>query len=425
MSTLAQILYDLGNEVTGYDDVTEYKFTQDGLEKRNIKIYSKETVRELPSDTIVTYSKAFSEDHPEIERIKQLGLKIKSYHELLGDLSQMFQTICVSGTHGKTTTSTLISHLLQDEIGCNYFIGDGSGYANKENDFFVLESCEYQKHFLAYQPTYSIITNIELEHTECYDGIEDIRNTFEQFANKTKNKIIACGDDENIRKLSLTRPTIYYGFQEGNDVVAKNVILNEQGSSFDVFDHKTFFGHFELPLYGSHMVLDALAAIALGIDLNISYDTMHKTLVTFENARRRFKEQRVGDCIVIDDYAHHPTEIEVTLKAARQKYQDKELIAIFKPNTYSRTLEMKEWFQKSLSQADRIYVTEIDCNREKASDYNNVTSDVLLENLPNSQKIDEETVKDLATIQNAVLCFMSCASVSHLIENYCNEKRKN
>ncbi len=425
MSTLAQILYDLGNEVTGYDDVTEYKFTQDGLEKRNIKIYSKETVRELPSDTIVTYSKAFSEDHPEIERIKQLGLKIKSYHELLGDLSQMFQTICVSGTHGKTTTSTLISHLLQDEIGCNYFIGDGSGYANKENDFFVLESCEYQKHFLAYQPTYSIITNIELEHTECYDGIEDIRNTFEQFANKTKNKIIACGDDENIRKLSLTRPTIYYGFQEGNDVVAKNVILNEQGSSFDVFDHKTFFGHFELPLYGSHMVLDALAAIALGIDLNISYNTMHKTLVTFENARRRFKEQRVGDCIVIDDYAHHPTEIEVTLKAARQKYQDKELIAIFKPNTYSRTLEMKEWFQKSLSQADRVYVTEIDCNREKASDYNNVTSDVLLENLPNSQKIDEETVKDLATIQNAVLCFMSCASVSHLIENYCNEKRKN
>lgn len=424
MSTLAQILYDLGNDVTGYDDVEEYKFTQDGLDKRKIQIASKDTITELSKDTIVTYSKAFSEDHPEIRRVKELGLKMKSYHELLGDLSKMFDTICVSGTHGKTTTSTLITHLLQNEMGCNYFIGDGSGYAKKENNLFVLESCEYQKHFLSYQPTYSIITNIELEHTECYDGIEDIRNTFSQFANKTKNKIIACGDDENIRKISFERPIVYYGFDENNDIVAKNVVLNEQGSTFDVWKKETFIGTFSLPLYGEHMVLDALAAITLGTELDLSSDTMQKTLVTFENARRRFKEQKIEDCIIIDDYAHHPTEIEVTLKAARQKYKDKELIAIFKPNTYSRTLEMKEWFRKSLSLADKVYVTEIDCNREKASDYGFVTSDVLIENLPKAQKIDEEQVSELTKHQNAVLCFMSCASVSHLIDNYCKAKKE-
>jgi len=364
MSTLAQILYDLGNDVTGYDDVEEYKFTQDGLDKRKIQIASKDTITELSKDTIVTYSKAFSEDHPEIRRVKELGLKMKSYHELLGDLSKMFDTICVSGTHGKTTTSTLITHLLQNEMGCNYFIGDGSGYAKKENNLFVLESCEYQKHFLSYQPTYSIITNIELEHTECYDGIEDIRNTFSQFASKTKNKIIACGDDENIRKISFERPIVYYGFDENNDIVAKNVVLNEQGSTFDVWKKETFIGTFSLPLYGEHMVLDALAAITLGTELDLSYDTMQKTLVTFENARRRFKEQKIEDCIIIDDYAHHPTEIKATSDALNRK-QFNESWVVFQPHTYSRLKNLLDDFADSLLDFDHIILTDVYAAREK------------------------------------------------------------
>ena len=143
MSTLAQILYDLGNEVIGYDDVKDYKFTQEGIDKRNIKIYY-DSNHELDKDIIVTYSKAFSEDHKEIKRVKELGLQMKEYNELLGDLSKMFETIAVSGTHGKTTTSTMIAHILKDTTGCNYFIGDGSGYASKENNNFILESCEFK-----------------------------------------------------------------------------------------------------------------------------------------------------------------------------------------------------------------------------------------------------------------------------------------
>ena len=201
MATLAEILFDLGHEVSGYDDYKEHKFTQEGLDKRGIKIYYDST-HDIPKDTIVTYSKAFSANHPEIKRVKSLGLKIIAYNELLGKLSSEFKTIGVSGTHGKTTTSTMISHVLGETKGCNYFIGDGSGFADRKNDLFTLESCEFNRHFLAYHPYYAIVTNIELEHTECYKDIDEIIKTFEEFANKAHH-VIACGDDKNVRKMNL------------------------------------------------------------------------------------------------------------------------------------------------------------------------------------------------------------------------------
>ena len=181
MSTLAQILFDLGNDVSGYDDAQAYKFTQKGLEERGIEIFY-DHEHPIDSDTIVTYSVAFSEDHPELVRVRNLGLKVKKYNELMGDVISMFKTIGVSGTHGKTTTSSIVRHILEESVGCNYFIGAGDGYASLDNDYFVVESDEFNRHFTAYHPTYAIITNIEREHMECYKDIDDIRNTFEIFA---------------------------------------------------------------------------------------------------------------------------------------------------------------------------------------------------------------------------------------------------
>ena len=140
MSTLAQILFDLGNEVSGYDDAQGYKFTQDGLDSRGIKIYYDHD-HEIDKDTIVTYSVAFSTDHPEMKRVKDMGLTIKPYAEIMGDVVAMFSTIGVSGTHGKTTTSSIIRHILEDSgVGCNYFIGAGDGMATNDNEYYVLES---------------------------------------------------------------------------------------------------------------------------------------------------------------------------------------------------------------------------------------------------------------------------------------------
>ena len=416
MATLAEILFDLGHEVSGYDDYKEHKFTQEGLDKRGIKIYYDST-HDIPKDTIVTYSKAFSVDHPEIKRVKNLGLKIIAYNELLGKLSSEFKTIGVSGTHGKTTTSTMISHVLGETKGCNYFIGDGSGFADRKNELFTLESCEFNRHFLAYHPYYAIVTNIELEHTECYKDIDEIIKTFEEFANKA-HYVIACGDDKNVRKMNLKNNVTYYGFDDCNDVVCKNVTLDENGSKFDVYIKGKLYGHFDIPLFGNHMILNALACITVCNMEGVDKEKIHTLLHTFKNAKRRFKEKKFGSVVTIDDYAHHPTEIKVTIQSARQKYPNKEIVAVFLPNTYSRTKALMSDFISALKTADKAYVMDIHCDRERKEDYPGVSSDEIIKNVPNAEKISLDTVDKLLKHKNAAICFMSCTNIYELLDKY-------
>lgn len=419
MSTLAQILHDLGNEVSGYDDAKGHKFTQDGLEKRNIPIYYDHN-HPIDKDTIVTYSVAFKEDHEEMKRVRNLGLIIKKYSELMGDVINLFETIGVSGTHGKTTTSSLIRHLLEETLGCNYFIGAGDGYANKNNKYFVVESDEFNRHFTDYHPTYSIITNIEAEHLECYKDINDIRNAFEIFANQTKKLVVANGDNEEVKKINYKTNVKFYGFKEDNDIVIKNMELLETGSVFDLYIDNKLFGHFDIPLYGKHMVANAAAAITIAKELGLSKEQIHKLLETFHNAKRRFAETKIGNCVIIDDYAHHPTEIKVTLEAVKQKYPNKRLVVVFAPNTYSRTKDFKEEFIEAFRIADKTYLTEIDCNRERQEDYPGITSHIIVDNLKDGDMISVDTINKLENEKDSVVCFMSCAYVDKLIDSFKN-----
>ena len=419
MSTLAQILHDLGNEVSGYDDARGHKFTQDGLEKRKITIYYDHN-HKIDKDTIVTYSVAFKEDHEEMKRVRSLGLTVKKYSEIMGDVIDMFETIGVSGTHGKTTTSSLIKHLLEETMGCNYFIGAGDGYANKKNKYFVVESDEFNRHFTDYHPTYSIITNIEAEHLECYKDINDIRNTFEIFANQTKKLVVANGDNEEIRKINYKTKVLFYGFKENNDIVIKNVQLLETGSVFDIYINNELFGHVDIPLYGNNMVLNAAAAITIARELGLNPEQIHKLLETFHNAKRRFAETKINNCVIIDDYAHHPTEIKVTLEAVKQKYPNKRLVVVFVPNTYSRTKDFKNEFIDAFSIADKTYLTEIDCNRERQEDYPGITSHIIVDNLKNGDMISIDTIDKLKEEKDSVVCFMSCAYVDNLIDSFKN-----
>ncbi len=416
MSTLAQILYDLGNEVEGYDDAKGHKFTQIGLEERGIPIYYDQN-HPIDPNSIVTYSVAFSENHPEMQRVKALGLKIVKYNELMGQLISMFKSIGVSGTHGKTTTSSLIKHILETTIGCNYFIGAGEGYATPDNEYFVVESDEFNRHFTAYHPTYSIITNIEAEHLECYKDIDDIRNTFEIFANQTKNLVVANGDNTEVKKINYKTPVIFYGFGFNNNVVIKNLKLEEEGSRFDLYFNEELYGSFGVALYGKHMVSDVCAAIIICKELGIPKERIIEALKTFKNADRRFAITKVRNTTIIDDYAHHPTEIKVTLEAIRQKYPDKRLVVIFKPNTYSRTRDFKDQFVDALKVADKVYLTEIDSNRETQEEYPGVTSNIIIEQIENAEIIDEKTISKLQNELNSVICFMSCAYVNTLIDS--------
>lgn len=417
MSALACLLKDMGHEVSGYDDAKDYKYTEKGLEKRNISIFY-DGNHDIDSDTIVTYSKAFKDDHPELVRVREAGLTVKEYNQVMGDLTKMFKTISVCGTHGKTTTTTMISQIINNAFGCNYFIGDGTGFANSTNEWFVLESDEFNRHFLKYSPTISVVTNIELEHTECYRDLEDIIETFETFVNQTKEYLVLCGDNENVKKLKTERKHIYYGFEDTNDAVIKNLVLDESGSKFDLFIEGEFYHSFSLPLYGKHMVLDAASAILVCKYLNIDVEVISQTLNNFKNAARRFAEEKVGNTVIIDDYAHHPTEIKVTLEAVRQKYPNKKIAVLFKPNTYSRTKDFYIDFAKSLNIADYCYLTEIDCNREKQEEYPGTSSKLIFDLLENAEMIGEEDVTGLLKFKDEVVVFMSCASIEHMRKDY-------
>ena len=417
MSALASILYDLGNTVVGYDDSTEYKFTLDGLEKREIKIYHDDSF--IPDkDYIVCYSNAVSPEHIELKRLKKYNLHDIKYQDLLGSLSKQFETISVSGTHGKTTTSLMISSILDSVYGANYFVGDGRGHGDVKNKLFVLESCEYNKHFLSYFPKNLVITNIDLEHTECYKDIDDIVDNFNILANKTSDNLILCGDDLNVLKIKSDKQKYYYGFNDNNDLVACNLKLDSNGSTFDVYYKHEYFDTFTINLFGRHMILDSLACIMVCILYNVDKEVIKSKLKEFKGAVRRFNETIINESIIIDDYAHHPTEINATLDSARQKYKDKKIVAVFLPNTYSRTKDFMEDFANVLSKFDKAFVMDIKCDRESPKDYPNVSSDTLISKIENGEKVSTQTVDKLLEYKDSVICFMSCANITPIIDAY-------
>ena len=419
MSTLAQMLYDMGNEVTGYDDAKDYKFTQKGLEMRGIKIFYDHN-HEISKDTIVTSSRAFNDNHPEIRRVKELGLIFKPYNEVVGEITKEFDTISISGTHGKTTTTSLLKHLFSTTIGCNYFIGDGSGHIDMKNRLLLIESDEFNRHFLAYHPKKAIITCIELEHTEIYKDLEDTIKTFEKFANIAKH-VIANGDDKNIRKINFNNDVIFYGEDESNDYIIKDIRLETIGSTFALYKKDKFIDTFFVPLYGHHMVMNTVASIICALNEGISKEKIKELLPSFKNANRRFAEKKVGNTIIVDDYAHHPTEIKVTLEAIRQKYPDKKLTVVFRPNTYSRTSHFKNEFAEALKTADKVYLTPIKCDREDPKDYPPINSKDIISLIPNSELVDDDTISKVLKDKDGVVTFMGCATVSHLIENFIKE----
>lgn len=415
MGALAQILHDLGYEVMG-SDKEDHFFTEDALIEKGIKIlpFNKDNIKE---DMIIVQGNAFKDTHEEVVRAKELGLKIYSYQEMVGKLTKMFKTITIAGCHGKTTTTAMLSHVMDNICGCNYLIGDGTGHANKENEYFALEACEYKRHFLSYTPYYAIITNIELDHIDYYKDIDDIVLAYQEYARLAGKMVIACGDDPYTHMLDVNVPIFFYGLSEDNDIIAKDVEYSNEGTSFDVFVEDNYYGHFDLPLYGKHMLLNALAVIGVCYYERLEAKDVAKYLKTFQGAKRRFKEKTIGDIVTIDDYAHHPTEVKVTIKGARQKYPDKEIVAILKTHTLSRTKEMADEFVEALNLADKAYVMDVGVDREEIG-YDDVTCHVILDKLDNGEYMSLDLVDKLLKHKNAVMLFMSSKDIYVLQDKY-------
>lgn len=423
MSALALLLSDLGYEVTGYDDASDHRFTEDSLTEREITIYSGPNDA-LDKDTIVVRSPAIRDEHPEMQKVFQMDLRNYYYHEMLGKLSKKYDTICVSGCHGKTTTTAMLSHIMKELCGCSYIIGDGRGYADKDAKRLILESCEYRRHFLNYDPEYVIITNIELDHTDYYKNIDDMIDAYQEFANKADKMAIICGDDPYTHVLEVSKPVYYYGVGADNDIQARNIEYRNDGTSFDVFIEDEYVGHFDLPLFGKHMLLNALAAIAVCHYERLDSKEVSKLLKTFKGAERRFKETFIGNNVLIDDYAHHPTEVKVTIKAARQKYPDKKIIAVFKAHTFSRVQEFADEFASALNLADKAFVMDINYDREKPEEYPGINAYTIINKLDNGDYIELGMEEKLMEFDNAAILFMSSKEIYLLENNYLKMKKE-
>lgn len=405
MSALAQIMKKLGYEVQG-SDVEKHFFTQIELDKLGVKIlpFNKDNIKE--NLTIVRGTTFNENNNEEVKKAKELNLKIYDYPEMLGELTKKFETIAICGTHGKTTTTGILSHVLNNSIGCNYLIGDGTGDAKIGNTKFVIEACEYQQHFLNYYPTYTIITNIDLDHVDFYHNIDEIIATFAKFVEQTKKEVIACGDDKNVRKIKSDK-IIYYGLNSDNDICATNIKLNAEGSTFDVIIKNKLFGTFNLHIYGNHMIQNVLPIIYLSSCFGLTKEQIETLINSFKGVKRRFTETVIGSNVVIDDYAHHPNEVRAMINSVRQKYPDKNLITVFQPHTFSRTKEFYKEFIEIFSKVDKAYFTEIYKSREKQEDYPDIKINIITDKIPNSEVITLEDKEVFKNYTNSVILVMS------------------
>ena len=412
MASLATILSDLGYRVEG-SDIEKHFFTEEGLLQRNIKInkYDESNIKE---GLTIVKGASIKEDNIELIKARKLNLEIFEYNEMVGKLTDMFKTICICGCHGKTTTTTMLEQGLGSILKMNYLIGDGTGYANKENKFFALESCEYQRHFLKYNPYYTIITNVDLDHVDYYKDLEDIKDAYSEFANKTKKMVIACGDDQNTRDLKINKDIIYYGINNNNDVIAKNILYKDNGTSFDVVINNKLYYHYDLPIYGLHQVLDFLSVVTVSYLENIKGNILQENLANFIGAKRRFHITKINNNIIIDDYAHHPNEVKATINSVKQKYPDKKIVVIFQPHTFSRTKAFYKDFIEIFKKADHTYLLDIFPARERQEDYPDITSKIICEKLENSDIININDAKILSKYDNTCFVFMSPNDISKL-----------
>lgn len=376
MSGLAEILLEEGFTISGSD--AKQSALTDSLAQKGATIYIGQNASNLSiRPALVVYTAAIREDNEEFKAAVDAGIPMLSRAELLGQIMDNYEkSIAVAGTHGKTTTTSMISQILLvakadptisvggilEAIGGNIRVGG--------SEVFITEACEYTNSFLHFHPKYSIITSVEAEHLDFFKDIDDIRRSFHEFAGNTAHDgvLIINGQiaalDQITNNLSCSVTT--YGLCENDDFYAKNITYNDHACGTYTLMHKTEdLGTVSLSVPGKHNVSNSLAAIALCLNLGLPLDVIKKGLLQFGGTKRRFEYKGTKNGItVIDDYAHHPTEVAATLTAARN-YPHGRIICVFQPHTYSRTKAFLSDFARVLSMADIVVLADIYAAREK------------------------------------------------------------
>jgi UDP-N-acetylmuramate--alanine ligase len=374
MSSIAEVLLNRGYDVTGSDleasDVTAR------LEEQGATIYEGHAAEQVGAADVVVYSSAIDpQENPETREAERRRISLIPRAEMLGELIRMKYGVGIAGTHGKTTTTSMAG-LVVAEGGFDptVIVGGkvtafGSNAVTGEGDVIVMEADEYDRTFLRLTPSVAVITSIEEDHLDIYEDLDELQAAFTEYANSVPffGAAILCLDDPNVQAIvgDIERRIVTYGTTRQAEVRAENIRREGLRTRFDVLHRDERLGEIELQVPGMHNVRNALAAVAVGRELEIGFEKVRRGLADFTGVRRRF--ETVGEArgiVVIDDYAHHPTEIRATIDAASQGYPDRRLVAVFQPHLYSRTRDFLDDFARAFFNADRLVLTDIYGSRE-------------------------------------------------------------
>ncbi len=444
MSAIAELLLKSGFGVTG-SDLSTGEVT-DKLAEHGATIYRGHRAEQVASSDVVVYSSAVRhEENIEIIAAEKAGIPVIKRDEMLGELMRYKYGICISGTHGKTTTTAMIATMLiESGESPTVMIGGISDYLKGstvvgEGKFMVIEADEYDRAFLKLTPTIAIVNSLESEHMDTYGTLEELKQAFIAFANKVPfyGRVICCVDWPEIRKIipSLNRLYTTFGIEEPANVMASDLVFEKSHTTFTIQAYDQEYPDVCIKVPGRHNVLNALAAFSAGLELGIMPERLIAGLGRYSGMRRRFQvkfDNRAG-LMVVDDYAHHPSEVKATVKAAKTGWLDSRVVAVFQPHLFSRTREFADEYGWALSRADVVYVADVYPAREKAVDYPGVNGELVAAAVRKAGCRQVEFIANMDllfaalkeySVDGNMLLFMGAGDITHLasrVAEFCRQ----
>ena len=418
MSGIAEILHNLGYQIKGSDsspsEITGY------LENLGIKIFNEHKAANLEDIEVVVITSAVGEENPEVVEARRLGVPVIKRAEMLGELMRLKFSIGVSGTHGKTSTTSMIGKILQfGKYQPTIIVGGivaelGTGAALGSGDYLVAEADEYDKSFLSMFPTMAVVTNLEADHLDCYDGEKDLIDSFVTYMNRVPfyGQVILSADDDNLSEIKhqISRPFQTFGTSIDADYRALNIQMEAGRTIFTVYKRGDLLGDIILKVPGEFNVMNAMAAIAACSELDVPFETIADGLLSFTGVGRRFEILgEVNDILFVDDYAHHPSEIKATLETA-QKVYDRRVVVIYQPHLFSRTRDFRNDFAEALSIADETLLVDIYPAREKPIE--GITSNIIVDD---AKKLGYKNFEYIGPKENAIEKIKQIARPNDLI----------
>lgn len=420
MSAIANYFKSNGKNVAGYDKVSTK--ISDALQHMGITIHFEDSVNFIPSEfkdnkqTIVVYTPAIQKSNLELNYFLEHNFTVLKRSEILGEITKNTFCLAVAGTHGKTTTSTILGHILKEAgVNATSFLGGISENYNSNlilggDEISVVEADEFDRSFLKLSPNIACITSMDADHLDIYGEKAELEKSFKDFADKVSGTLI-------VRKgLPLSGKT--FGSEEGADYDAKNIKVQEGAYIFDVKTPTETIENIKINLPGKHNVLNAVAALAMANIFGVSLQVIAKALLTFKGIERRFSYKiKRDDLVLIDDYAHHPTEINAVVDSVREMYPTKKIAGIFQPHLYSRTRDFIDDFAASLSRFDELILLDIYPARELPIE--GVTSSWLLDKITIDKKqisSKEDLVKNVLNIDSQVIVMIGAGDIGELVE---------